>query len=84
MRIPAILLSVLTVLTALAMSANASATTQDEALAMPLGSWPSHFDCLLDDNGNMTGYREEEIVVTDAPGQGNVLSRSFPDPTCQS
>ena len=81
MRIQAIF-SVLTVMAALAVSANASATTFDEAMAMPLGSWPSHMACLLDDNGNMTGNREEEIVVTDAPDQGNVLSRPFPDPTC--
>jgi hypothetical protein len=84
MRLQAILPSALTILAALALSANASATTSNDALAMPLGSWPSHLACLLDTNGNMTGYREEEILVTDAPDQGNVLSRPFPDPTCHS
>ena len=69
---------------ALFYSTVASATTRAQALAMPMGSWPGHFECLKDEQGNLTGYRDEEISVTDAPGQGNVLTRSFRDRTCHN
>lgn len=67
---------------AMATSALAAATTRSEAAAMSPGDWPSHLACLKDNEGKLTGDREEEIVVTDAPEQGNVLSRPYPDITC--
>ena len=82
MRIQFMVVAALAAATGSSFSAEAGATTRADAQAMPLGSWPAHLECLKDDNGNMTGAREEEIVVTDAPGEGNVLTRSFPDPTC--
>ena len=82
MRIQFAIPAALATLTALCFSGDASAATRAAALAMPLGSWPAHLKCVKDDYGNLTGFRVEKIVVTDAPGQGNVLTRSFPDPTC--
>jgi hypothetical protein len=66
----------------LAYSALALATTRAQALAMPLGTWPKQLDCFHDDQGKPTGYRMEEIVVSDSSGKSSVLTRSFPDPTC--
>jgi len=60
------------------------ATTKEEALKMPLGSWPSKLECVKDANGNYTGMRIEEIGITDSPQTGNVISRPFPDPSCHN
>ena len=65
----------------LLLSAHAAATTRDDALAMPSGTWPAHLACTKNEDGTFTGQREEEIAVTDAPGEGNVLTRTFTDPT---
>jgi hypothetical protein len=63
-------------------SATVSATASADAYLMPLGTWPTQLQCLTDDAGNPTAFRLEEITVTDAPDQGNVLTRPFPDTTC--
>ena len=77
-----IVMSTLVLSVAIAWPSAVKATTRPEALAMPLGTWPTKLACVRDANGKLNGMREEQIGITDSPQTGNVLTRSFPDSSC--